>query len=143
MNQANPFNSEIPKFRSYLTSIAFERWYTSLKQLRNNISIIYLRITKWNLQQKYTNKFCDSLSFKLSVQGTRMKQKVKKKGENPGSPALPPLPQWKASPRGRNVTQFGRAEITASRKPQILVRQPKGKIMEETPTDLQMSSLRN
>lgn len=105
MNQANPFNSEIPKFRSYLTSIAFERWYTSLKQLRNNISIIYLRITKWNLQQKYTNKFCNSLSFKLSVQGTRMKQKIKKKkGENPGSPALPPLPQWKASPRGRNVT---------------------------------------
>ena len=79
MNQANPFNSEIPKFRSYLTSIAFERWYTSLKQLRNNISIIYLRITKWNLQQKYTNKFCNSLSFKLSAQGTRMKQKIKKK----------------------------------------------------------------
>lgn len=79
MNQANPFNSEIPKFRSYLTLIAFERWYTSLKQLRNNISIIYLRITKWTLQQKYTNKFCDSLSFILSVQGTRMKQKMEKK----------------------------------------------------------------
>ena len=82
------------------------------------------------------------MSFKLSVQGTRMKQKMEKKGENPGSPSLPPHPN-KKHPLEGGTSQFGRAEITASRKPQILVRQPEGKIMEETPTDLHMSSLRN
>ena len=82
------------------------------------------------------------MSFKLSVQGTRMKQKVKKKEKILDHLRYLPYPNEKHPLEG-GTSQFGRAEITASRKPQILVRQPKGKIMEETPTDLQMSSLRN